>query len=295
MDGTLLRGRSFFPYFALVAFEVGGILRLLFLLLASPLAGTLYYFTSESHDIRVLIFATFVGMKVSDIESVARAVLPKFYSSDLHPGFRFMWEEMCAYGDSEGHSGVKSPGVLVGKNKADALENESHVVPAKAEAGAVSHDKLPKPIVFHDGRLVQNPTPFMALLTILWIPVGFLLACLRIAVGILLPTPLVYYAMWPLGFRIHIKGTPPQPAKKSIGQTVVLFACSHRTLLDPIALSVALCRPIPTATYSISGLSEIISPIKTARLCLDRATDASIIKKLLEKGDLVICPEGTKT
>ena len=48
MDGTLLRGRSSFPYFALVAFEVSGILRLLFLLLATPLAGLLYYFVSES-------------------------------------------------------------------------------------------------------------------------------------------------------------------------------------------------------------------------------------------------------
>lgn len=85
MDGTLLKGRSSFPYFALVAFEVGGILRLLFLLLASPLAGFLYYFVSESAGIQVLIFATFAGMRVCDIESVARAVLPKFYSTDLHP------------------------------------------------------------------------------------------------------------------------------------------------------------------------------------------------------------------
>ncbi|KAL5980644.1 CAAX geranylgeranyltransferase alpha subunit [Asimina triloba] len=84
MDGTLLRGRSSFPYFALVAFEVGGVLRLAFLLLASPIAGLLYYFISESAGIQVLIFATLVGMKVSDVESVARAVLPKFYSTDLH-------------------------------------------------------------------------------------------------------------------------------------------------------------------------------------------------------------------
>ncbi|OMO55012.1 glycerol-3-phosphate 2-O-acyltransferase 6-like protein [Corchorus olitorius] len=86
MDGTLLIGRSSFPYFAMVAFEVGGILRLLFLLLASPFTGLLYYFVSESAGIQVLIFASFLGMKVSDIfESVARAVLSKFYSSDLHP------------------------------------------------------------------------------------------------------------------------------------------------------------------------------------------------------------------
>ena len=65
MDGTLLCGRSSFPYFALIAFEAGGVLRLLFLLLASPIAGFLYYFISESAGIRVLIFSTFAGMKVS--------------------------------------------------------------------------------------------------------------------------------------------------------------------------------------------------------------------------------------
>lgn len=153
MDGTLLRGRSSFPYFALVAFEVGGILRLLFLLLLSPLAGILYYFVSESAGIKVLIFATYAGMKVSDIEMVARAVLPKFYSSDLHPESwrvfsacgkrcvltanpRIMVEaflkdflgtdlvlgtEICTYkGRATGFA--RQPGILVGKNKADALK-----------------------------------------------------------------------------------------------------------------------------------------------------------------------------
>ncbi|KAJ9683523.1 hypothetical protein PVL29_019204 [Vitis rotundifolia] len=325
MDGTLIRGRSSFPYFALIAFEVGGIFRLLLLLLCSPLAGVLYYFISEPAGIRVLIFATFVGMKVSDIESVARAVLPKFYASDLHPeawrvfsscGKRcvltanprimveaflkdFLGADMVLGTEVDTYKGratglVRGGGVLVGKSKAEALRKtfsetslpeiglgdretdypfmslckhrtwhwrltmcdelvvdriysykaimpcsfpfmvtnwkgfarvtvrlssdsrskpnqssfhkakqtafreyllrkiesisilrviiyeilveyadfmqESYIVPAKPEVEAVSHDKLPKPIVFHDGRLVQKPTPFMALLTILWIP-----------------------------------------------------------------------------------------------------------------------------
>ncbi|KAJ6870698.1 hypothetical protein NC652_036374 [Populus alba x Populus x berolinensis] len=349
LDGTLLRGRSSFPYFALLAFEAGGIFRLFFLLLASPLAGLLYYFVSESAGIKVLIFATCAGMKVSDIESVARAVLPKFYSSDLpseswrvfsscgkrcvltaNP--RIMVEaflkdflgadlvlgtEMSTYkGRATGF--VLSPGVLVGKNKADALKKafgeaqpeiglgdrhtdapfmalckDGYMVPPKPDVKAVTTDKLPKPIIFHDGRLVQKPTPLSALLTILWIPIGFILACLRIAAGSLLPMSMVYYAFRALGVRVTIKGTPPPPAKKSIGQSGVLFICSHRTLLDPIFLSTALGRPIPAVTYSVSRLSEIISPIKTVRLSRDRATDASMIKKLLEEGDLAICPEGT--
>ncbi|KAL2546902.1 Glycerol-3-phosphate 2-O-acyltransferase 6 [Forsythia ovata] len=349
LDGTLLIGRSSFPYFALVAFEVGGILRLLFLLLASPLAGLLYYFVSESAGIQVLIFATFAGMRISDIESVARAVLPKFYSSDLHPESwrvfsscgkrcvltanpRIMVEaflkdllgadmvlgtEISTYkGMATGF--VKKPGVLVGKNKSYSLKKafgdtkpdiglgdrhtdfpfmnlckEGYVVPHKPEVKAVTIDKLSKPIIFHDGRLVQKPTPIMALIIILWSPVGFLLACLRIAAGALLPMHMVYYAFWALGVRVTVKGTPPPPVKKSSGQSGVLFICSHRTLLDPIFLSTALGRPIPAVTYSVSRLSEIISPIKTVRLSRDRARDASMIKKLLQEGDLAICPEGT--
>ena len=166
-------------------------------------------------------------------------------------------------------------------------------MPPQPEVKPVTMDKLPKPIIFHDGRLVQKPTPLIALLTILWIPIGFLLACLRIAAGALLPMPLVYYALMALGVRITIKGTPPPQAKKSIGQSGVLFVCSHRTLLDPIFLSTALGRAIPAVTYSVSRLSEIISPIKTVRLNRDRAKDAYMIKKLLEEGDLAICPEGT--
>ncbi|OWM85408.1 glycerol-3-phosphate acyltransferase RAM2-like [Punica granatum] len=349
MDGTLLRGRSSFPYFALVAFEVGGVLRLLLLLLASPIAGFLYHFISESAGIQVLIFATFAGMKVSDIESVARAVLPKFYSGDLHPkswrvfsacGKRcvltanprimveaflkdFLGADLVIGTEIGVYKGratglVKGPGVLVGKEKANALRKsfgddkpeiglgdrstdvpfmelckEGFIVTASPEVKAVANDKLPKPIIFHDGRLVQKPTPLIALLTIIWIPIGFLLACLRVAAGALLPMPLVYYAFWALGVRVTVKGNPPPPVKKSSNRSGVLFICSHRTLLDPIFLSTALGRPIPAVTYSVSRFSEVISPIKTVRLSRDRATDASMIKKLLEEGDLAICPEGT--
>lgn len=152
MDGTLLRGRSSFPYFALVAFEAGGILRLLFLLLASPIAGLLYYLVSESAGIQVLIFASFVGLRVTDIESVARAVLPKFYASDVHPeswrvfsscGKRcvltanprimveaflkdFLAADLVVGTEIATYKGratglVRDPGVLVGNKKADAL------------------------------------------------------------------------------------------------------------------------------------------------------------------------------
>ncbi|TKY53556.1 Glycerol-3-phosphate 2-O-acyltransferase 6 [Spatholobus suberectus] len=350
MDGTLLIGRSSFPYFALVAFEAGGVLRLLFYVLASPIAALLYYFISESAGIQVLIFASMAGMKMSNIESVARAVLPKFYAGDVHTetwrvfsscGKRcvltanprvmvepFLKEFLGAdvvlgteIGIYKGRATglVCNPGILVGMKKAEALKKafgeekpdvglgdrqtdapfmalckEGYIVPPKPDVRAVPTDKLPKPIIFHDGRLVQKPTPLIALLTILWIPIGFPLACLRIAAGSLLPMHMVYHAFWALGVRVLIKGTPPRQVTKSDpNESGVLFICSHRTLLDPIFLSAALRRPIPAVTYSVSRLSELISPIKTVRLSRDRAADAAMIKKLLQEGDLAICPEGT--
>lgn len=153
MDGTLLRGRSSFPYFALVAFQVGGVLRLLLYLLLAPVAGVLYYFVSEAAGIQVLIFAAMAGMRMSSIESVARAVLPKFYAGDVHPeswrvfsgcGKRcvltanprvmvepFLKEYLGAdlvlgteLGSYKGRATglVAKPGILVGKNKANALK-----------------------------------------------------------------------------------------------------------------------------------------------------------------------------
>ncbi|KAL1560549.1 amino-acid N-acetyltransferase [Salvia divinorum] len=76
----LLRSPSFFPYFMLVAFEGGGLLRALLLLLSSPLLLIL----NHEMKMRVMIFVTFCGMRVRDVESVSRAVLPKFYLENLN-------------------------------------------------------------------------------------------------------------------------------------------------------------------------------------------------------------------
>ncbi|XP_042460638.1 glycerol-3-phosphate acyltransferase RAM2-like [Zingiber officinale] len=349
MDGTLLLGRSSFPYFALVAYDVGGPLRLLLLLLASPLAALLYYSVSESAGVQVLIFATFAGARVRDIESAAQAVLPKFYSTDLHPE---AWRVFSACGrrcvltanprimvepflkeylgvhlvigtEIEAYRGratgfVSRSGVLVGRNKAAAMRKqlpeespqlglgdretdypfmqlcqEGYVVQPKPGLKPVPIEKLPKPVVFHDGRLALRPTPLLALLTLLWLPVAFPLSCLRVAAGSLLPLRFTYLAFRGLGVRITVRGTPPPPPQKATGRSGVLFVCSHRTLLDPVILSIALRRPIACVTYSVSRLSEIISPIPTVRLTRDRAGDAAMIKRMLQEGDLVICPEGT--
>ncbi|KAI3459496.1 hypothetical protein Pfo_016159 [Paulownia fortunei] len=347
MDGTLLVGRSSFPYFALIAFDVGGILRLILLILAAPLAGLLYHFVSESAGIRVLIFATFAGVKAADIKTAANAVLPKHYSEDLHPE---TWRVFSSCGrkcvltanpgimvepflknylgvdvvlgtEISSYKGiatglVASPGVLVGKNKAIALRKafgnesmpdigigdrktdipfiklckEGYIVPSMPGARPVRQDALPKPVIFDDGRLVQKPTPLMALLIILWLPFGVLLSILRVFSVSYSPVSLCYYVLQLLGCPVTVKGTPPsQP-----GATGLTMVCNHRNVLDPVIVSATLRRTTTSITYSVARFTEFLSPIKTCRLSRNRDSDAKLIKDILEQGwDLVMFPEGT--
>jgi glycerol-3-phosphate acyltransferase len=183
---------------------------------------------------------------------------------------------------------------------------EGYIVPAATKVEAVKKHELPKPIVFHDGRLVQRPTPGNALIVLLWMPLGFLLALVRLAVGKIFPVSILYDVYALLGIKIVVKGTLPQapvPQKKkkknnnnndNTSGKGILFACTHRTLLDPVIVSVALRRRVPAVTYSISRISELLSPMKTVALCRDREKDATIMRKILESGsDLTLCPEGT--
>ncbi|WOL13307.1 hypothetical protein Cni_G22077 [Canna indica] len=83
LDGTLLVSRSAFPYFFLVAVEAGSFLRGAVLLLLSPLVLLVYKLFSEAAGIRMLIYVAVVGIRMRDVELVARAVLPRFYAANV--------------------------------------------------------------------------------------------------------------------------------------------------------------------------------------------------------------------
>jgi glycerol-3-phosphate acyltransferase len=79
--GALLRSTDLFPYFMLVAFEGGSLLRALLLLAAFPLVWALG--RHRAAGIRVMAFVAFAGLRPRDVDLVARAVLPKHYMESL--------------------------------------------------------------------------------------------------------------------------------------------------------------------------------------------------------------------
>lgn len=152
-----------------------------------------------------------------------------------------------------------------------------------------------RPVIFHDGRLVCRPTPFMSLVILLWLPLGVLVAFVRIAVGLMVPIWTVPYIAPVFGGAVITHGRAPPPAKLGGGSpSGVLFVCTHRTLMDPVVLAAVLGRRVAAVTYSISRLSEVLSPIPTVRLTRDRDADAARMRaELARGGDVAVCPEGT--
>ncbi|CAL9039599.1 glycerol-3-phosphate acyltransferase 1-like [Musa acuminata AAA Group] len=351
--GTLLGTPSLFPYFMLVAFEGGSLLRAFLLLLLSPLLWVLG--NHREITMRILVFVTFCGLRTKHLELVSRAVLPKFYLENLHlqacellaaTGMRVVLTSMprlMVEGFLKEYLGVsevvgaelqvvrgcyftglisgstlaakqKALKDIFGEAKADvALVSSSNlhdhlfitycketfVVNKEEDTSGISTEmprtKYPKPLVFHDGRLALLPTPSATLAVFMWLPIAIPLAIIRIAMGIIFPYRVTVFIGALIGIRFAVGRPHTSTSDASTGscRKGELYVCTHRTLLDPVILCIALQRPVPAVTYSLSRMSEILAPMKTVRLTRDRKRDAATIRRLLCDGDLAVCPEGT--
>ncbi|PIM98809.1 Glycerol-3-phosphate 1-O-acyltransferase [Handroanthus impetiginosus] len=347
LEGILLKDPHVFSYFMLIAFEASGLIRFVLLLLLWPVIRLLEVLGRENDGLKLIIFVATFGVRLSEIEAVARAVLPKFYLDDIDmeawrvfsscsrrvvvtkmPRImveRFVKEHLKAddvigielsmnrFGLATGF--MKDDFDVIGKSVATLCKDgQPSLGLGRPNSGSgplflplckeqchppFSNDKSthnhhiirPLPVIFHDGRIAKRPTPSGALLILLWIPIGILLAAIRIVVGLVLPMWAIPHIAPLFGGQVVVKGSPPPPVSAS--NSGVLFVCTHRTLMDPVVLSAVLRRRIPAVTYSISRFSEILSPIPTVRLTRIRDVDAHKIKRELEQGDLVVCPEGT--
>ena len=78
VEGILLKSSSLFPYFMLVAFEAGGLLRALILFLLYPFVCL----ANEEFGIKIMVFVCFFAIKRKTFR-VGRAVLPKFFLEDV--------------------------------------------------------------------------------------------------------------------------------------------------------------------------------------------------------------------
>lgn len=78
---SLLRTNSLFPFFMLIAFEGGGLIKAILLFLAYPII--LLLGPNSDSALRVMVFVTFCGLKCSDMNVLVRAVLPKNYMEEM--------------------------------------------------------------------------------------------------------------------------------------------------------------------------------------------------------------------
>ncbi|KAI5074733.1 hypothetical protein GOP47_0010694 [Adiantum capillus-veneris] len=84
LKGCLLRSRSYFPYFMLLALEAGSPGRALLLLLSTPVIWSVeHVFGCPNGALQILIFISVAGLRLSDVSGVSKAVLPKFFVEDM--------------------------------------------------------------------------------------------------------------------------------------------------------------------------------------------------------------------
>ncbi|PPD99902.1 hypothetical protein GOBAR_DD03082 [Gossypium barbadense] len=284
MEGALLKSSSVFPYFLLVAFEAGGPLRAFTLLLLYPIICLV----GKEWGLKIMVFVCFVGLKEASF-SVGRTVLPKFLLEDVgNEGF-----DMVMKCGGTKIAVTDMPRVMVDCFLTDYLRIEyvigrelkvvcGHFIglmeDKKTSSGSMELEKVPR-----EGKM-DSPV-----------------------IGISCFNNSLHHQLFSCCCLHGLRGTLIIPDDCRVSNELkqlskeggLLYVCNHRTLLDPVYLSMGLVQVRPPSlslaavTYSLSRVTELFAPIRTVRLIRNREKDSKMIEKQLQQGDLVICPEGT--
>ncbi|KAL3579133.1 hypothetical protein D5086_020637 [Populus alba] len=189
LEGTLLKDRDPFSYFMLVAFEASGLLRFALLLIFWPVIWLLEMLGMGEYGLKLVVFVATAGEHLRADEVIgSELVISRFgFATGFVKGNTI---------DSYISSRVaklfidEKPGLGLGTITSSFLSlcKEQIHPPFMANQNQYDHQLVrPLPVIFHDGRLVKRPTPSTALLIILWMPLGIILATIRILVGLMLP------------------------------------------------------------------------------------------------------------
>ncbi|PUZ51367.1 hypothetical protein GQ55_6G178900 [Panicum hallii var. hallii] len=317
VDALLLKPSSpsavFSPYF-LVAVEAGGYARGLALLALYPALRAL----PHGARVRAMAMVAFCGLRRDEAARIGRAVLPKHFfreAADMRAleavgalpkevkvaavtrSFPTVMvdaflTEYVGFDVVVGAEVKGGAGYLTGVMEGGELDTERLGLALKQTEK--KKKDYPRPMVFHDGRLVFTPTPAAALAMYIYLPFAVVLAVIRIAIYVLLPWRLSSVVAGLTGVRVRVIGpTPAAEGSNAEPRGGRLYACNHRTLLDPVGIACALRRPVAAVTYSLSRLSEVLSPIPLQRLTRGREEDRRRMSSMLARGDVVVCPEGT--
>ncbi|KAL9252181.1 putative glycerol-3-phosphate acyltransferase 3 [Drosera capensis] len=180
------------------------------------------------------------------------------------------------------------------------MSEEIHVITGAERRNwtTLPKDKYLKPLIFHDSRLVSKPTPSLAIAVLMWLPFAFLLFIVRTLCFVFLPPKVARLILCYSGCRVMFSeaktaSSTHETTSQNKKPRGLLYVCNHRTLSDPVYLKMALDKNVTALTYSLSKMSEIISPIRTVRLTRQREQDAATMEKLLSEGNVAVCAEGT--
>ncbi|KAK9161764.1 hypothetical protein Syun_008105 [Stephania yunnanensis] len=273
IDGALLKSSSLFPYFFLVAFEAGGFIRALILMLLYPLV----LFVSEETGLKIMVMVCFIGIKKESFR-VGRAVMPNAFLRDVKDeGFEILMKGGRKVAVSAMPS-VMVEGFLRDYMKVDAvvgreLKEFNGYYVGLMEEKAMKNDLLE--------QLMKNMKAEESM-------VAIKTSEKRLNDHMLFSLCKEIYMV---RIRLTVKKNDVDCNKSRTKG--LLYVCNHRTLLDPLFLSTALNRHITALTYSLSRVAELLSPIRTVRLTRCRDRDSKLMEEILSQGDAVVCPEGT--